>query len=86
MQERRARTVGVRVTAAEAAELRALGQRVQRRLGAADAGVEPDRGESESNGAGAHSGPSRVAQGDARDGVGADEHVWGLEELARRRE
>ena len=56
MQERRARTVGVRVTAAEAAELRALGQRVQRRLGAADAGVEPDRGESESNGAGAQLG------------------------------
>ena len=66
--ERRTRTVGVRVTEAEAEELReraqaarlsmgaylrrrALGQRVriaaERRLGAAELGVEPDRGESE---------------------------------------
>ena len=70
-EERRTRTVGVRVTEAEAEELqeraqaarlsmgaylrrRGLGQRVrmaaERRLGAA--GAEPDRGESESNGAG----------------------------------
>ena len=79
--ERRRRTIGVRVTEAEAAELReraqaarlsmgtylrrrALGQRVrsavERRLG--DAGAEPDRGKSESNGAGAQL-ESRVVAG-----------------------
>ena len=75
-EERRARTVGVRVTAAEEAELReraqaarlsigaylrrrALGQRGADGGGAAGWGAaelreaEPDRGESESNGAGA---------------------------------
>ena len=83
-EERRTRTIGVRVTEAEAAELReraqaarlsmgaylrrrALGQRVrsaaERRLGSGGAaGAEPDRGESESNGAGAQLG-SRVAAG-----------------------
>ena len=82
--ERRARTVGVRVTAAEAAELReraqaarlsmgaylrrrALGQRVRMaaelRLGAAELReLNPDRGKSESNGAGAQLG-SRVVAG-----------------------
>ena len=83
-EERRRRTVGVRVTEAEAAELqersqaarlsmgaylrrRALGQRVrsavERRLGAAELReVEPDRGESESDGADAQLG-SRVVAG-----------------------
>ena len=73
-EERRGRTVGVRVTEAEAEELqeraqdarlsvgaylrrRGLGQRVrmaaERRLGGGGAaGAEPDRGESQSNGAG----------------------------------
>ena len=90
--ERRRRTIGVRVTEAEAAELqeraqaarlsmgaylrrRALGQRVrsavERRLGSGgDAGVEPDRGESESNGAGAQLG-SRVVAGRNPGGGGA---------------
>ena len=83
-EERRVRTVGVRVTAAEAAELReraqaarlsmgaylrrrALGERVRIAVEPAAgsggaAGVEPDRGESESNGAGAQLG-SRVVAG-----------------------
>ena len=82
-EERRTRTIGVRVTEAEAEELReraqaarlsmgaylrrrALGQRVRiagaRPGGGGATGAEPDRGESESNGAGAQLG-SRVVAG-----------------------
>ena len=99
-EERRARTVGVRVTAAEAAELReraqaarlsmgaylrrrALGQRVRMaaelRLGAAELRELNRIGVNLNQMARAlNSGPSRVAQGDARDGVGADEPCVGI--------
>ena len=83
-QERRARTVGVRVTAAEEAELRERAQAARLSMGGLPAppgagaagadgggaaaggggatGAEPDRGESESNGAGAQL-ESRVVAG-----------------------
>ena len=97
-EERRTRTVGVRVTEAEAAELReraqaarlsmgaylrrrALGQRVriaaERRLGSGGAtGAEPNRGESQSNGAGAQLG-SRVVAGRDPGGGGAGRGAGG---------
>ena len=85
-EERRTRTVGVRVTEAEAAELRERAQAARlsvgaylRRRGAGSAGAdggraaaggggatgaEPDRGEPESNGAGAQLGSRVVASRD----------------------
>ena len=65
-QERRARTVGVRVTAAEAALDGGLppppGAGAAGADGGGASGAEPDRGESESNGAGAQL-ESRVVVG-----------------------